>query len=149
MDLNRLRMMLAAPMASLFMVLILCLFAVRTPGPSVGIRIPVIRLRTAPTQFTCDGRFVFVQLLADGSTRINTDDIAPDQLAPKIAEIMQYRAERVVYLIAAPEVPYRRFVDAIDEMSGATADLHIAVLTQQIWNTYRQQSLEPCQIVWP
>ena len=64
MDLNRLRALLAAPMACLFVILILCVFAVQRPV-STGIRIPMMHTRAEPLS-NCEFNGFTVYLLSDG-----------------------------------------------------------------------------------
>ena len=104
MDLNRLRSILAAPMAALFLILVLCIFAVRRP-PSVGVRIPMVRIhRTYQNEFSCDGRFKFLRLTKDGITWINEAEIPVNQVRHRVAALMEDRAERVVYVVVDSEL---------------------------------------------
>ncbi|MGD0832271.1 MAG: hypothetical protein ABR907_15120 [Terracidiphilus sp.] len=71
MDLNRLRLLVAAPMASLFLVLSLCAFVVERPG-AVGMRVPMIRVPDQSKNNCSDpNRSVFLQLSNDGRYWIN------------------------------------------------------------------------------
>ena len=146
MELNRLRILLAAPTTCLFLILILCVFAVQ-PVPT-GIAMPVVRLRPNRVQLSCDGRFVFIQLLADGKTKINGTEIHLKDLTPRVGAIMESRVERVVYLVPDSGISYARFVETLDELRAVT-DMHIAVLSCSLRDEYFQRRLEPCDIVWP
>jgi biopolymer transport protein ExbD len=148
MDPDRLRAQLAPPMACLFLILIPCVFVVQMPV-STGIRMPVMRLSPNRARFTCDGRFVFIQLLADGKTKINGTEIHPEDLAPRIATTMESRAERVVYLVPDSRISYARFVQVLGELDRAAADMHIAVLSGSVRNEYFERNLEPCDIILP
>jgi biopolymer transport protein ExbD len=147
MDLNRLRILLAAPTACLFLILILCVFAAQ-PVPT-GIAIPVVRLRPNRVQFSCDGRFVFIQLLADGKTKINGTKIHPKDLAPRVGAMMESRVERVAYLVPDSGISNARFVETLNELNRAAADMHIAVLSGSLRDEFVQRRLSPCDIVWP
>jgi biopolymer transport protein ExbD len=110
---------------------------------------PVLRLRPNRVQYTCDGRFVFIQLLADGKTKINGTQIHPDDLKPRIGATMESRAERVVYLVPDDAILYGRFVATFEQLSGAASDMHVAVLSGNLRDEYFKQHLEPCDLVWP
>lgn len=148
MDLNRLRMVMAPAMASLFLILNLCAFVVNAPN-SVGIRMPIVRVHHRTDLYSCDGRFEFILLLADGRTKINGDEIPLGQLGPRIADLMQNRAERVVYVIPDSGIAYSRFVETLSTLYAATDDMHIAVLSGGLRETYTQEQLDPCDLIWP
>ena len=132
MDLDRLRSILAAPFASLFLILLLCTLAMQRPMASVGFRIPVVRIRHDPNQFTCDGRFEFVRRTEDRKTWINQDEIPENQTSSNIVELMENRAERVVYVEAESDIPYGDFVSMIDQITGAEPDIHVVVVSGEV-----------------
>lgn len=86
MDLNRLRALLAAPMACLFVILILCFLAVQRPV-STGIRIPAMRTRKEPLSF-CEINGYTVYLRSDGKLAGGSrkDEIPRDVLLSRIRE---------------------------------------------------------------
>jgi hypothetical protein len=152
MDLLRLRSLLAAPLAAQFILLTLCIFSVQSP-PSTGIKIPVLKLRHHSDHLTCDGRWEFVQLLDDGTTKINERKIPEEDLASLVGNIMASRAERVIYVVPSPGIPYSRFVATLGSLKKTVPDLHIGVLSGEVRNAYMQPGLPrlylPCDIVWP
>lgn len=148
MGLNRLWVLFAASTACLFLILILCIFGVEKPV-ATGIWMPIVRLSANRGQFTCEGRYIFIQLLADGKTKINGAEIHPTDLTPRIGAIMESRMERVVYLVPDPDISYARFVETLNSLNKAATDMHVAVLSGSLRNEYFQRSLEPCDIVWP
>jgi len=148
MVLNRLRVLLAASMTCLFLILILSVFAVQKPVPT-GIAMPVVRLRPDRWQSSCDGRFVFIQVLADGKTKINGTEIEPKNLMARVGAIMELRVERVVYLVPDAGISYARFVETLDGLNKAAPDVHIAVLSGSLRDEFFQKGLQPCDIDWP
>ena len=152
MDLSRLRLLLAPALASLLLLLTPCIFSVQSP-PSMGIKIPLLKLHHHNDQMTCDGRWEFVQLLDDGTTKINEEQIREEDLAPLVSNIMESRAERVVYVVPSPGIPYSRFVETLSTLRKATPDLHIGVLSGKVRDAYMQPGLDrhylPCDIEWP
>src|SRR5271169_6761579 len=132
MDVNRLFSLLAVPLAGIFLILILCTFAMRKPV-STGIRIPVIRLHHDPNEPTdCGGRSEFIRLTRDGRTWINEDEIPRDQLVPKIAELMESRVERAVYVVVDSEMSYGQFAEFLGQVAGAATDLHVVVVSGEV-----------------
>jgi biopolymer transport protein ExbD len=148
MDLNRLRMLLAAPITCLFLILILCVFAAQPV--STGIAIPVMRLRST-RMLSCGGnrRDIFIRLRADGKTKINQSEIDPKDLRSRVSTIMDTRAVRVVFLVPESGISYDRFVQSLDELNKAATEMHIAVLSGSLRDEYFQRGLQPCDIEWP
>ena len=147
-ELSRLRILLAAPTTCLFLILTLCVLAAQKPA-STGVWMSVVRLRPNRVQFSCDGRFVFIQLLADGKTKINGTEIHSGDLTPRIGEMMESRVERVVYLVPEDAISYARFVETLDRVNRAAADMHVVVLSGSVRDEYFQRRLQPCDIIWP
>jgi biopolymer transport protein ExbD len=139
MNLNRLRSILAAPMAALFLILVLCIFAVRRP-PSVGFSIPMVRIhRTYHNEFSCDGRFEFLRLTNDGKTWINEAKIPVNQVRHRVAALMEDRAERVVYVVVDSELSYGQFAEFLGKIEGATTDLHVVVISGEISREFMKE----------
>ena len=155
----QIRMWLAAPMASLFLILGVCAFAIQRT-PSEGIYIPVLRLSAQFTEneFSCDGRFHFVQLMADGTTKLNEQSIPFEQLEARLAERMEGQLAKAVFVVPDSDISYQRFVAALDAIHNASSDVHIGVLSGELRHQYQQGwesdgLLEPrhvpCDLIWP
>jgi hypothetical protein len=151
MDLARSRSLIAPALASLFILLALCIFPALS-SPSVGIPIPLLRLHPQD-QVICDGREIYLQLLDDGTTRINEKQIEEAQLASVIGEIMKPRFERVIYIVPSDGIPYSRFVGTLSTLKMAVPDMHIGVLSGELHRDFmklnRERRYGPCDYVWP
>ncbi|MGA2651163.1 MAG: hypothetical protein ABSF28_11600 [Terracidiphilus sp.] len=147
MDLNRMRGLLAAPVASLFLILALCIFGVRRPA-ATGISIPMVRIHHNPEEPTdCGGWAEFLRLTKDGKTWINESEIPADHVAPAVATLMESRAERVVYVVVDSELPYGRFAEFLDKVAGATSDLHVVVISGEVRRTF-EKSHDMCDLTY-
>ncbi|MGA2890871.1 MAG: hypothetical protein ABSE51_22850 [Terracidiphilus sp.] len=153
MDLNHLGSLLAAPMASLFLVLSLCAFMLqgpRTVSGSVGMHVPTTRVRTIPLNDCFDGRDIFVKIHNDGNTTINETRKRPDELGQMIAEIMQNRDQRVVYMLPDPDISFGEFADIYSRVASSTPDVHVGLITRQINKELRQcPEGSVCGLDWP
>ncbi|MGB9408892.1 MAG: hypothetical protein WCA89_15250 [Terracidiphilus sp.] len=150
MDLNRLRALLAVPMASLFLVLVLCVFGVQRP-PSVGIHLPMTKVQPITSNSCFDERDIVIIINKDGSTKINETPVQPEKLDSIISKIFQYRHEgRVVYVIPDPDVSFREFADIYNKIASSTDNLHIGLMTRQL-KTQLEQCPEGsiCGFEWP
>jgi biopolymer transport protein ExbD len=146
MDAANLRLWLAAPFASLFLILVLCVLCNFT---SMGVKIPVVDVGPLHNDRTCDGRFEFVRLREDGSLWINSQEIQRRQLRAQIRGTMLDRAERVVYVVPEPGISYGRFADIVTEIQNSTDELHVAVLSGSARNAFMSSNHTPCDLIWP
>ncbi len=151
MDLDRLRSLLAAPMAGLFLILALCTFAVQRPA-SMGIQIPLLKVRTHPYK-DCDflsDRNIVVQLHNDGSTWINETRVSAGELRPRLAEIYENRMKKVIFVRPDPEVSFGNFADIYNEVASSTNDLHIILSTRQLdEELHKCPEGSSCGLEWP
>lgn len=151
MDLSRFRLLLAPAFAALFMLLSLCIFLVQSP-PSMGFRVPLLRLRHQ-VHPTCDGDWEFVELLDDGTTRINGNQIRQENLALHVSNNMATKAERLIYVVPSSGIPYSRLLETMSTLKQAVPDMHIDVLLSgEVRDAYRRPFLKridlPCDIEW-
>ncbi|MGA2167354.1 MAG: hypothetical protein ABSG62_04030 [Terracidiphilus sp.] len=131
MDLNRLRTLLAAPMACIFLILILCVFAVERPV-STGILIPMMRIRTEPLS-NCEFNGFTVYLRSDGKLAGGSpeDEVSRDVLLSRIREARDNIQDDTIFVIADPDVPYGEFAALIADIHNAAPPDHIAVVTRE------------------
>lgn len=141
--------MLAAPFAAIVMIVLVLTMSPLHPN-SRGIAVPLLRLQRRTNTSTCDGGFIFVRLLANGETTVNGRKIPSDKdLAALVHNIMETRAERVVYVVPDTQLEYGRFIWALGILKNASSDLHLAVLSGKLRDEYFERDLEPCDITWP
>jgi biopolymer transport protein ExbD len=141
MDLNRLRQLVAAPLASVLMIMVLCTFVVRKPASS-GIRIPLVRIhRNLYPGYTCDSRSIYLRYTADRKTWINEDEFPMSQLLPRLAEILENRAERVAYIVVDSNLSYGQFMEFTDKIKGTVQDLHVIVISGEIRRAFDDDTI--------
>jgi hypothetical protein len=69
-------------------------------------------------------------------------------LVPAIAELMENRAERVVYVVVDSELSYGQFASFLGKVKGATTNLHVVVVSGQVLKAL-QQGHDLCDFVYP
>jgi len=156
MGLDRFRTLLALPLASVFLILLVCVFAIPRRH-SVGVRMPLLRLKSPGKELTCDGRWVFVELLKDGTAEVNSEPVPNEDLPAMVGGLMQSHAERVVFLVPSPDIPYSRFVETLHALQRSAPNTHVGVLSDTVRDKYvgppitspLQRTYLPCDIVWP
>ena len=129
MDLNRLRDLVAAPMACLFVILILCLFAVQRPVSS-GILVPMMRTRTEPLRF-CEFNGFTVYLRSDGKIGgwARNEEVSREASLSRIREARENVEDDTLFVIADPDVSYGDFASLIAYIHRAAPLDRVAVVT--------------------
>lgn len=159
MDLSRFRLLLAPAFAALFALLTLCTLAVQYP-PSMGFRVPLLRLSHVHHPI-CDGDWLYVELLDDGTTRVHGQQIRrvplddgtqnhQEDLALLVSNIMATRAERLIYVVPSSGIPYSRLLETMSTLKQAVPDMHIGVLSGEVKDAFIRHRVErPDLIVRP
>lgn len=133
MDSDRLRTVLSPTLASLFVILLLCVFIVRRPIPAEGLRIPLYPLHPeSKVSGVCNARAIVLWLTKDGRMWINNFEARPDELRPKLAEIFENRAVKKAYVVAHSDVSYGQFADFMSRIVGASPNLQVILLSGKL-----------------
>lgn len=147
--LERFSTLMVLPLASLFLILLACDLAVQQPA-SMGIRMPLLRLQQSRQDISCDGRWVFVELLGDGKAMVNSEPRPIENLSAIVGQLMESRAERVVYLIPSRDITFSRFIGTLNALQKSAPGIHVGVLSGKLRDEYILQRMYlPCDIVWP
>jgi biopolymer transport protein ExbD len=120
-------------MAALFLILVLCVFGVQR-SPSVGFHVQMPRVQKHANWLECEDDIPIVILLhKDGSIFIRQTEERPDDLAPIIAKIMDYRdSERAVYLMPDPDVSFGDLARIFSKITASTPNLHVFLVTNRV-----------------
>lgn len=129
MDLDNLRRLLAAPMACLFAILILCVFAVQGPVPT-GIPIPMMRAR-AQSLSNCEFNGFTIYLRSDGliGGGDRDDTVTESTILSRIVEARDEIQDGTIFVITDPDAPYGQFVDLVAKIHNIAPADHIAAVT--------------------
>ena len=112
-------------------------------GPSVGLR---VLLPTVLPHYCGDGRVFLVQVLANGSVKLNGKYTTRDGLATRLHEVYRTMAERVAFLEADPDVSFGRVADAIDVTQGQAK--YVALITPSVRKELGQKMMN-CLAIHP
>jgi biopolymer transport protein ExbD len=147
---DSLRSFVAVPLAAVFLILVLCLFAMQKP-PAMGLRVPVPHVRTFPFADCYDDRDVWVRIAKNGGIRINETSVSRNELKLRISEIYENRKEpNAIFMLVDPEVPYGDFVDVYNEVSSANRSLHVGLMTDGLKELlYSCPAGASCGLDWP
>lgn len=144
MDMNRngLWTMAVAPFASLALLLAFCAVLLQSPQPA-GIRVPLVQLPKTLPQPQCNFPETSLWLTNDGRTWMNWTELRPEDIRSKIADVMEYRSAKSVYVIVEPQVSYQQFADFMSRIVDASPNLHVVFLTTELRREMRMGEVDP------
>jgi biopolymer transport protein ExbD len=159
MNASQLRLWLAAPMASLFLVLGICAFIVRGPTASIGLPLAIQKIRSHPPSYFCeDDRQIVVRITEDRKLWINETEMTPVRLRVLLGQINEYRSEHITYLMAAASTPYQQFTDTLNTIRSSVSGMHVILITPQLQRYFeviprpvtaqRLKKYEVCPLEW-
>jgi biopolymer transport protein TolR len=76
-------------------------------------------------------KLVVVQVLNDGSVKINQENSSWDTLEARLTDIFKTRAERVAFIKGDDNVKFEQIARAIDIMHSANID-HVGLMTTKV-----------------
>jgi biopolymer transport protein ExbD len=133
MDPAKLRLLLAAPVASLFLVLSVFPLLKRETRPSVGLRIAMPQLRSHSPRYVCEDDIPhLIRLTADGRTWFVYTDVSDRDLRDLLVTVNQGRHERMTYLVADPSVPFARVVRVLQQIQSSVPGMHVIMVTPEL-----------------
>jgi biopolymer transport protein TolR len=111
------------PLIDILLVLLI-IFMVITPLTPSGLDalVPQPSPDQAQKQPEPDSRLVVVQVLQNGTLKINQEDATWATLEPRLTEIFKTRAERVAFIKGDEKVVFEQVARAIDIMHSANID---------------------------
>jgi|SRR4051812_2507968 len=157
MGLERFRTLLALPLASLFLILLVCVFAIQR-SPSAGIRVPMMRVRQAPLT-NCAFNGFTVYLRSDGKIAGgDREDVVPREIMlSRVKEARDNIQDDTIFVITDPDVSYEQFAELIADIHNVAPPDHIAIVTHegQITMFYEPTGkpakvlADRCRFEWP
>jgi biopolymer transport protein ExbD/biopolymer transport protein TolR len=124
------------------MLVVLIIFMVITPLLNKGVNIDLAKARNPITMADADKEdAVIVFITRDGQVYISPGLVktVPDQLAPKVKDLLEKQASKVVFLRADSRAKYERVEDVVDNLRAAGVD-QLGLLTEQIIDNKRKSS---------
>jgi biopolymer transport protein ExbD len=156
MNTNRLLELVGAPLACLFLILVICLFAIQSPMPT-GIMIPTMHTRGEPLS-NCEFNGFTMYLYPDGRLAGGSPDdlVSRDVMLSRVAGAQDNIQDDTFYLIADPHVPYGEVVDLVADIHRTAPADRIALVTPagQVEGINGNGAklgpyVDRCRYVWP
>jgi len=120
------------PMIDVLLVLLI-IFMIITPMTPVGLPTEIPLPPPPHESPQVNERSVVISVHKNGSLSINQQPVAESNLQQRLMQIFSTRAERVVFVEAAPSLDFYQVARVIDIARGAGID-NVGLLTTQIQN---------------
>ena len=118
------------PMVDVMLVLLI-IFMVITPMLQKGVNVELAKTNNPIAMEDADKEdAVLIAVERDGKVYFDTEEISPDQLTAKVADKLQNRADKKVFINADARARYKMVVDVVDNVRGAGVD-QVGLLTEQ------------------
>ena len=119
------------PMVDVMLVLLI-IFMVITPMLSKGVSVELTKTRNPiPMQAADKSDAIVVAITKDGKTFLGTTMTPPEDLPPKVKDLLTNRLDKTVFVKADARSRYEKVVDVVDNLRAAGVD-QIGLLTDQV-----------------
>ena len=119
------------PMVDVMLVMLI-IFMVITPMLSKGITVDMYKGKNPIAMQAADkSDAVIVAIQRDGKTYLNTTQMPPEDLPPKVKDLLVNRLDKMVFVRADSRAAYKKVVDVVDNLRAAGVD-QLGLLTDKI-----------------
>ena len=120
------------PLIDILLVLLI-IFMVITPTTPKGLEALVPQPAPPNAQANPDvlAKTIVVQVLANGTVKINQEDATWETLGPRLDEIFKTRAERIAFIKGDSDVLFEKVAKAIDIMRSSGID-SVGLITAKV-----------------
>jgi biopolymer transport protein ExbD/biopolymer transport protein TolR len=119
------------PMVDVMLVMLI-IFMVITPMLSKGVTVDLAKTKNPiPMQAADKSDAVVCAVTRDGKTYLGTTQTPPEDLAPKVKDLLTNRVDKTVFVRSDARAKYERVVDVVDNLRAAGVD-NLGLLTEQI-----------------
>jgi len=119
------------PMVDVMLVMLI-IFMVITPMLSKGVSVDLAQTKNPiPMKAADKSDAIVCAVTKDGKTYLNTTQMQPEDLAPKVKDLLANRVDKTVFVKSDLRARYERVVDVVDNLRAAGVD-NIGLLTEQI-----------------
>ncbi|HEX6534920.1 MAG TPA: biopolymer transporter ExbD [Gemmatimonadaceae bacterium] len=101
----------------LLVLLVIFMMAVPMARKAIDVQLPDPTPSTAPA--TPNNDQIVLQVLPDGSYKINSEAVTKDRLLARLKEIYDPRPDKIIFVKGDPKVKYQDVIHAMDMARGA------------------------------
>jgi biopolymer transport protein ExbD/biopolymer transport protein TolR len=119
------------PMVDVMLVLLI-IFMVITPMLTHGVSVNMVKTHNPiPMQAADKSDAVLIAVTRDGKVFLNNTQLKPEELAPKIKDMLTSRVDKECFLRADQRAKYQIVLDVVQNLQSAGVD-QLGLLTEQI-----------------
>jgi len=119
------------PMVDVMLVLLI-IFMVITPMLTHGVSVDMVKTHNpVPMQAADKSDAVLIAVTRDGKVFLNNTQLKPEDLAPKVKDMLTNRLDKECFLRADQRAKYQVVLDVVQNLQSAGVD-QLGLLTEQI-----------------
>jgi biopolymer transport protein ExbD/biopolymer transport protein TolR len=119
------------PMVDVMLVMLI-IFMVITPLLSKGVSVDLVKtVNPIAMQAADKSDAILISVTRDGRTYLRTTQMSPEDLVPKVKDLLTNRLDKTVFIKADSRAKYERVVDVVDNLRSAGVD-QLGLLTDQV-----------------
>ena len=119
------------PMVDVMLVLLI-IFMVITPMLTHGVSVDMVKTHNpVPMQAADKSDAVLIAVTRDGKVFLNNTQLKPEDLAPKVKDMLTNRLDKECFLRADQRAKYQTVLDVVQNLQSAGVD-QLGLLTEQI-----------------
>jgi len=119
------------PMVDVMLVLLI-IFMVITPMLTHGVSVDMVKTHNpVPMQAADKSDAVLIAVTRDGNVFLNNTKLRPEDLAPKVKDILTNRLDKECFVRADQRAKYQTVLDVVQNLQSAGVD-QLGLLTEQI-----------------
>src|SRR5690349_21411983 len=119
------------PMVDVMLVMLI-IFMVITPMLSKGVTVDLAKTKNPiPMQAADKSDAIVCAVTRDGKTFLGTTQVPPEDLPPKVKDLLANRVDKTVFIRSDARAKYERVVDVVDNLRAAGVD-NLGLITEQI-----------------
>ena len=121
------------PMVDVMLVLLI-IFMVITPMLTHGVSVDMVKTQNPiPMQAADKSDAVLIAVTRNGGVFLNNTQMRPEDLAPKVKDMLTNRLDKECFLRADQRAKYQTVLDVVQNLQSAGVD-QLGLLTEQIEN---------------
>ena len=125
------------PMVDVMLVMLI-IFMVITPMLSKGVSVDLVKTRNPVNMANAEKEdAVVVAITKSGDTFLGTTKLKPEDLPPKVKDMLSSRQDKTTYVKADSRALYKKVVEVVDNLRAAGVD-QLGLMTEQIEDKNRQ-----------
>ena len=125
------------PMVDVMLVMLI-IFMVITPLLSKGVSVDLVKTRNPVNMANAEKEdAVVVAITKSGDTFLGTTKLKPEDLPPKVKDLLSSRQDKTTYVKADSRALYKKVVEVVDNLRAAGVD-QLGLMTEQIEDKNRQ-----------